>query len=111
MMMREVEEGAVIAMQPRPKAIPIAYQVKRTLMAAEQSLQPLIANELNVSCSAPSERRDEHRQTVATAPDSREVNLHLTPWVGLEPDQRLRLGHWPQRHEVVLQDAHAAHIA
>jgi len=53
-------------------------------MAAEHCLQPLIGDEFDVGCSAPSERRDEHRQPVVPAPDSREVNLHLTPWVGLE---------------------------
>jgi len=62
MMMREVEEGAVIAMQPRPIEIPTAHhrahvviqhlarnpaeEVKRTLMTAEHRLQPLIADEL-----------------------------------------------------------------
>jgi len=62
--MREVEEGAVIAMQPRPVAIPIAYhrahvvvqhlarnpaeEVKRALMTAEQRLQPLIGYEFDI---------------------------------------------------------------
>ena len=66
MMMREVEEGAVLAMTPGPY-IPIAHhrahvvvqhlarnpaeEVKRTLMTAEQRLQPLIADEFNVSRS------------------------------------------------------------
>src|SRR5271166_2340580 len=102
MMMREVEEGAVIPMQARPIAITIAHyrahvvvqhlarhsaeEVKRALMTAEQRLQPLIGDELNVSRSAPSKRRDEHRQPVTPAPDSRKVNLHLSPRIGLEPD-------------------------
>ena len=126
-MMREVEEGAVIAMQPRPVAIPIGHhrahvvvqhlarnpaeEVKGALMAAEQRLQPLIGDELDVGRPAPSQRRDEHREPVAPAPDGREVSLHLAPWFGLEPNQRLRLGHWSQRREVILQDAVAARIA
>ena len=63
-MMREVEEGSVISMKPRPIAISIsqhsahvvvqhlarnpAEEVKRPLMAAEQRLQPLIGDELDI---------------------------------------------------------------
>ena len=126
-MMREVEEGAVVAMQPRAVAIPIGHHrphvvvqhlarhaaevVKRALVTAEQRLQPLIGDELNVSRPAPSQRRDEHRQPVRAAPDGREVDLHLAPWFGLEPNQRLWLGHWFEPREVILQDAVPARIA
>jgi hypothetical protein len=95
MMMREVEEGAVIPMQPWPVAIPIAHhrahvvvqhfaqnsaeEVKRALVAAEHRLQQLIGDELDVSRPAPSQCRDEHREPVAPAPDGREVALHLAP--------------------------------
>src|SRR5208282_1987051 len=78
MMMCEVEESAVIPMQPWPVAIPIAHhgahvvvqhfarnsaeEVKRALVAAEQRLQPLIGDELDVNRPAPSQCRYEHRE-------------------------------------------------
>src|SRR5208282_860869 len=61
--------------------------------------------------AAPTERRDEHREPILPSSDGREVGLHLAAWFGLKPNQRLRLCHWPQRPEVILQDADAARIA
>jgi predicted nucleic acid-binding Zn ribbon protein len=102
-MMREVEEGAVIAMQPRPVAIPIGHhrahvvvqhfarnsteEVEGALVAPEQRLQPAIGDELDVSRPAPAQRRDLHRQQIAPAPDGREASLHLAPWLPSVPRQ------------------------
>ena len=105
-MMGEVEESAIVAMQPRPVLITIrhhrphvvvqdlarnpAEEVERVLMAAEQRLQPLIAHELDVRRPAPTQRCDEHRQPITSPPDRRKVSLHLSPRVGLKAYHRLR---------------------
>lgn len=94
-MVREVEEGAVVAVQPRPVAIPVGHYgahvvvehlawdsaevVKRPLVAGEQRLYPFIGDELDVGCPPPAERRDEHREPIGSAPDGREVGLRLAP--------------------------------
>jgi hypothetical protein len=45
--------------------------------------QPLIGNELDVSCPAPAQGRDEHRAPVVPSPDGvGEVGLH--PWFSFE---------------------------
>ena len=72
--MREVEEGAVVTMQPWAVLIAIGHdrahvvvqhfarhpaeEVERTLVATEQRLQPLIGYELDVARPAPAQRRD-----------------------------------------------------
>src|SRR5260370_31619109 len=86
-------------------------EVKRALMTAEDGLQGLISDEFDVARSAPSKRRDEHRQPVTPTPDSRKVNLHLSPWISLESNQRLRLSEWSQSGKVILQDAVPAGVA
>jgi hypothetical protein len=69
-----------------------------------------VANSTKVVRLQPS-GRDEHRQPILPAPDGREVDLHLTPWVGLDPNQRLWLGQWSRSGKVILQDAVPAEIA
>jgi hypothetical protein len=117
----------IVPVEARSVAIPIGHygahvvvqhlarhsteEVERALVTAEQRLQPLIGDELDVSRPAPSQCRDEHHEPVAPAADGREVALHLAPWFGLEPDQRLPLGHGSQRREVILQDAVPARTA
>jgi hypothetical protein len=77
MMVREVEEGPIVAIQSRPVTIAIgdhrahvvvqylarhsAEEVEGALVAAEQRVQPLIGNELDVGCPAPAQRGNEHR--------------------------------------------------
>src|SRR5260370_34158772 len=80
-------------------------EVKRDLMTAEHGLQALISDEFDVARSAPSKRRDEHRQPVTPTPDSRKVNLHLSPCISLKSNQRLRLSEWSQSSKVIPQDA------
>src|ERR1700685_2397414 len=50
------------------------------------------------------DRRSRPRRIVA------KVNLHLTPWIDSEPNQRLWLGHRSQRRQVILEDAVSARI-
>src|SRR5208283_2688122 len=110
---REVEEGAVVAMQPWSVAIPIGHhrphvvvkhlardpaeEVERPLVASEQRLHSLIGDELDVAGTAPTQRSDEHRQPILATSNRREVSLHLVARFGLEPYQWFRFGHRSQR--------------
>src|SRR5260221_12596622 len=101
--MPKVEEAAVIGMHPRSVAIPIGHyrahvvvqhlarnpaeEVKRSLVTAEQRLQPLIGDELDVRRPTPSQGGDEHHQPIAPAPDGPEISLHLRPCLSLYPNQ------------------------
>ena len=127
MMMREVEESAVVAMQTWTILISISHhrahvvvqhftrhatkEAERMLVAIQQRLQLLVVDEFDVSRAAPAKRSDKHREPVAAAPDGREVCLHLSPGIGFEPNHRLRVDHWSQRREMILQGTVAARIA
>jgi hypothetical protein len=123
---RKVEESAVVAMQPWTILISIrdhrahvvvqhltrdtAKEQKRALVAVQQRLEALVVDELDVGRPAPSQRGNEHRQLVAHAPDGGEVGLHLAARISLEPNHRLRLVYWSQPCEMILQNAVAAWI-
>jgi hypothetical protein len=102
---REVEETSVVAMQPWTVLLSIRHhrahvvvqhfardsgeEVERALMSAEHRLQPPVADELDVGRPAPAQRGDEDGEPIAYSPNGREVGLHLATRISpplSEPD-------------------------
>src|SRR5690348_12281942 len=105
MMMGEVEEGWIESVPSRSVGVALVHDgvhvivedltghaakgIERMLVTTQQGLEPLVVDKLDIRCAAPSQRRNEHRQAISTAPNRGEIGLHLATRFGLKADQRL----------------------